>query len=334
MRSLGEGGIATVYRVRDTRLQVERAIKLLHARHAQRADIRARFEREAVAMARIRHPRVSVVHEIGEEAGRLFLVLDLEEGGSLWDHVERFGPLTPRQAATVCLEVLEGLGAAHAVGIVHRDVKPQNVLLTRDGHARITDFGVAHLDTGQQGLTRTGSLMGTLAYMAPEQLEDARTVDARADIYSVGAMIFALFTGDTPWPLCDTSDPAVFEGVPAGLRPIVQRAVEARPADRYPDATAMAEALRGAIPSLPPDLLGAAPLGSAGIPELPRRERSRPPSRPSMGPRPPAPTPRRPGGTWTGCIAGIVLAAAVGLGVVATSVVAVGAVALAMGWVR
>jgi len=245
--------MAAVYRVYDTRLRVECAIKVLAPEYSAKGDLRRRFESEAATMARLRHTNIAAVYDIGDDNGSPYLVMELVGGGSLNDHLNTFGPLPARLAVEVTISVLTALQLAHDSGVVHRDIKPHNVLLSRDGTAKVTDFGIARVqEDDSPSLTRTGSVMGTWAYMAPEQRAGSRTLDRRADLYSAGAMLVDLLTGEAPADvfMCEHHK-GMLDGVPEPLRPVIERAVRYAPADRYSTATEMAAALREALPRLP-----------------------------------------------------------------------------------
>jgi serine/threonine-protein kinase len=259
---IGEGGMATVYRAWDQRLQRPRAIKLLSPALAIRPNLRRRFVAEAQTMATLEESRVVRVFDIQEDGDRVFIVMELVEGGSLLDRVRTFGRLPPRLAALVTAQIAEALHVAHQAGVIHRDIKPHNILLTRSGEVRITDFGIAQVqhETGD-GVTRTGAVLGTWGFMAPEQKSNAKAVDARADIYSLGATLWSLVRDDTPPELFMSDREAhMLEALPVELAAIVARATKYRREERYPSARAMAEALRANLETLPPDPEGTPPL--------------------------------------------------------------------------
>ncbi len=261
---LGQGGMATVYRALDTRLQVHRAIKVLDPAVAQSAQVRARFESEARTMARLQHPNLVTVMDVGEDADRTYIVMELLDGGSLHDRIEREGPLSPRQASTVIQHVLGALRLAHSRGVIHRDVKPHNVLVDEDGVPKLTDFGIARVKT-EDTRTRTGAAMGTLAYMAPEQCINAKEVDERADIYGVGVTLYALLKGGEPADSLYVSEiyASAMAGLPEPLVEVITKATRYRAADRYPSAEAMRDALAAVHDRLPSES-GAAPLLGPG----------------------------------------------------------------------
>ena len=291
---LGEGGMATVYLAWDTSLRVPRAVKVLAPRLAARPGIRQRFEAEATTMARLAHPAVVPVHDVGEEDGRAYMVMDLLRGGSLGEQVERGGPLAAAEAIRLLRPVVDAIGAAHAAGIVHRDVKPHNILLTDRGEPRITDFGIAQVreDESAASLTRTGVAMGTWGFMSPEQRQSARRVDGRADIYALGATLYALVTGRQPVDLFAASmDAGLLDGIDPSVAAIIQRATAYRPEDRFPDAAALAAAFdaaaRGELPLTPLPAPGRGAPFAAGATLAP--ETFDPPAAPTVALHPASP---------------------------------------------
>jgi serine/threonine protein kinase len=166
---LGTGGMATVYRAQDLRLERPVAVKVLSAELAADASFAKRFDREARALAALSHPAVVSVFDVGEEEGEPWLVMELVEGETLAERIERSGGIDPTEAIPILISVVQGLGALHAAGFVHRDVKPQNVLLSAAGGARLADFGLVR-GRGSRALTAPGTTLGTLAYLAPEIL--------------------------------------------------------------------------------------------------------------------------------------------------------------------
>ena len=262
-RPLGEGGMATVHAAWDTMLHVDRAVKVLSPRLNKSGTLRERFLTEARTMARLSHPNIVQVVDVGIDAERVYMVMELMPAGSLQDWMERDGPLAPHDAGRVARAVLEALVVAHAEGIVHRDIKPQNILLADDGTPKLADFGIAHVDTRQ--LTRTGSVMGTLGFMAPEQRISARRVDARADLYAVGTTLFAALTGQMPIDLYASElDEELLVGIPAPLVPVIQRSTRYKPDQRFDDAVQMRQALDLALSQIPVDAPAAAPVAVQG----------------------------------------------------------------------
>ena len=251
---LGVGGMAKVYSAWDTMLHVERAIKVLAPALVRSATIQQRFLTEARTMARLQHPHIVQVVDVGVDGARTFMVMELLEGGSLQDLLALTGPQPPHSAVHVCLAVLEALTVAHDAGIIHRDIKPQNILLARDGKPKLSDFGIAHVTDATRQLTKTGAVMGTVGFMAPEQRISARKVDGRADLYAVGTTLYACLTGQMPIELYASAfDEELMQGLPPALVPIIQTATRYKPDERYADARAMVAALRAALAAIPAD---------------------------------------------------------------------------------
>jgi eukaryotic-like serine/threonine-protein kinase len=197
---LGSGGMGTVYRARDRELDEEVALKVLKKELASAGGMIERFRREVKLARRVTHRNVARTFDIGEHAGDRFLTMELVEGEMLGALLARRGRVSLREVIAIGRDVCAGLDAAHAAGVLHRDLKPENVILARDGRAVITDFGIARAVT-QGELARTGpGMIGTPAYMAPEQVEGSVDLDGRADLYALGAMIFELLTGVVAWP--------------------------------------------------------------------------------------------------------------------------------------
>lgn len=262
---LGVGGMATVYRGYDARLQVNRAIKVLSPALAKRKSLKSRFEAEASTMALLQHRNIVSVHDVGADGNRIFIVMELVEGGSLLDRVRDHGPIPPKMALDVTVRMLDALKVAHRRGVVHRDIKPHNILLSGEGDIRVTDFGIAQMkrDDDQDGLTKTGAVMGTWGFMAPEQRSDAKGVDQRADIYSVGATLYAIMTDKTPGELFAADmDPGMLAGLPDEITTIIRKATRYNREERYPDAQAMADACRAAMARIPDDPADTPPLAS------------------------------------------------------------------------
>lgn len=248
-RVLGEGGMATVYLATDTRLEVARAVKILAPAMCRHPVLRTRFENEARTMARLRHPNIMPVHDVGLEGDVPFLVMDFAGGGCLVDRLAA-GALPAGVACDVTAAMLSALHHAHERGVVHRDVKPHNVLLTEDGRPLVSDFGIARSDAIGR-LTRTGLAMGTDLYMAPEQQAAAERVDRRADVYSAGVTLYVLATGRSPFELYTLErDPALDAERLGDLDPeladVIRRATRFDREDRYTTADEMREALLAA----------------------------------------------------------------------------------------
>ena len=190
---VGSGGMSSVYRAYDTLLERNVALKLLHEHHSRDDDYVTRFRHEARAVAQLSHPNIVTVIDRGEQDGRQYIVFEYVEGDDLKALVAGAAPLPIRRVLLLGLDVARALGFAHAQGVVHRDVKPQNVLLTGEGHAKVTDFGIARsLDA--VGNTQTGTVLGTSHYIAPEQARGER-VGTETDVYSFGVVLYELLTG-------------------------------------------------------------------------------------------------------------------------------------------
>ncbi|MCB9673415.1 MAG: serine/threonine protein kinase [Alphaproteobacteria bacterium] len=244
--------MASVWLAHDARLDVRRAIKILDPALGKNHRLRSRFEGEARAMARLQHPHVVMVHDVAEDGDLAFIVMELVHGGSLVEKVRTRGPMAPRSACELMAQVLDALDTAHAAGIVHRDVKPHNILLTAEGLPKLTDFGIAQIQTNAMHLTRTGSVMGTIPYMAPEQKLDAKGVGPAADVYGAGATLYHLVTGTEPYDLyVDQVRAQVLQNLYDAIAEIIDRATRYEATDRYRSAGEMRGALLGVIPRLP-----------------------------------------------------------------------------------
>ncbi|MDX6701136.1 MAG: eukaryotic-like serine/threonine-protein kinase [Baekduia sp.] len=194
---IGTGGMSTVYRAFDTVLERQVAIKLMHREIASDSDQLERFRREARAVAQLNHPHIVTVIDAGEDDNTPYIVFEYVEGETLKDRIRRHGRLPVSEAIAYAIEISRALGVAHANGIVHRDVKPQNVLVDEEGSAKVTDFGIARtLD--QEGLTADGRVLGTTDYVSPEQAL-GHPVTGQSDLYSLGIVLFEMLTGDVPF---------------------------------------------------------------------------------------------------------------------------------------
>jgi serine/threonine protein kinase len=253
VRRLGAGGSAEVFEVLDAHGRPF-ALKLLRQMVAASREGQIRFVREARALASVSHPNLAPIVDAGNAAGRPYFVMPLFQGETLRDRIRRVGPLHPSEATTIAMDVLSGLDAAHRASIVHRDVKPANIFLTRDA-AIVLDFGVAKiLDDGPSDFTTGRHVVGTPRYLAPEQILGGR-IDPRTDVYALGITLFEALTGFDPYGAVGTADimrAHVFETpfrvrelalVSAELDQIVSRALERFPAYRWASAAAFGEAL-------------------------------------------------------------------------------------------
>jgi serine/threonine-protein kinase len=293
---LGQGGMGEVREAVDVRLERAVAVKLLRPELSADPDLRRRFEREARAAARIAHPHVVAVFDTGEQDGVPFIVMERLPGTTLADEIAR-GPLDPERAATIALDVVAALEAAHRLGVIHRDIKPGNILLGPDG-AKVADFGIATIAEGSD-LTTTGLLVGTTGYLPPERLA-GEPASASSDLYGVGVVLFEALAGrppfraDTPLGLVTAISSGQAPSL-AVLRPdaprelvvVSERAMSAEPGARFESATAMAVALR--------DALGTTSTRSDGAPTVPHALAGARPRRPvaatEVAPVPSVPVP-------------------------------------------
>jgi serine/threonine-protein kinase len=264
---LGRGGMGVIYRATELRLGRPVALKLIATEQASDPDVRERFEREARMTASIEHPNVVPVYGAGEEHGHLYLVMRFVPGTDLHHLLGQEGRLAPARAASIVAQVADALDAAHAAGLVHRDVKPANILINhaspaevlegmRD-HAYLSDFGITRVQASDTRITDSGNWIGTVDFMAPEHLRGEPT-DARADVYALGCVLFTALTGTPPFrrdtvPVTITAHlhdppprPSETASVPAAFDAVIARALAKDPEDRYPSAGDLGRAARAA----------------------------------------------------------------------------------------
>ncbi len=196
---IGTGGMSSVYRAHDQLLDRKVALKVLHQHFTADAEYVERFRREARAVATLSHPNIVTVIDRGEHEGRQFIVFEYVEGENLKRLIERRGPAPVTTALELAMQIARGLSFAHGQGLVHRDVKPQNVLMNGDGQAKVTDFGIARSLDVQHGMTQTGTVLGTADYIAPEQAQGQR-VDEHTDVYSLGVVLYEMLLNEVPFP--------------------------------------------------------------------------------------------------------------------------------------
>jgi serine/threonine-protein kinase len=260
---IASGGMSTVYRGHDIRLDRSVALKVMDARYAGDRQFLIRFQREARAVARLKHPGlVAIYDQSGPEQGGPeqgagappFLVMELVDGGTLRELLRERGPMPPHAVAAALRPVLGGLGEAHRAGLVHRDIKPENVLISHSGEVKLVDFGLVRA-IAEAGITSTSVILGTASYLSPEQVVGS-PIGPRSDVYSAGIMAFELLTGTTPFrgdaalmvahQRLDREVPppsSVIDGVPPEFDEFIARATARDPEDRFPDASAMAAEL-------------------------------------------------------------------------------------------
>ena len=268
LRKLGSGGMADVYMAEDQQLGRRVALKVLHRRFAEDEQFVERFRREASSAAGLSHPNVVAIFDRGEWDGTYYIAMELVVGRTLKDIVREKGPAPPEAAVDVTLQILRAARYAHKHGIVHRDIKPHNVLIDEDGRVRVADFGIAR--AGTSDITETGSVMGTAQYLSPEQAQ-GRPVDARADLYAIGIVLYELLTGQVPF---DADSPVtvalkqvsempvppaeLVPAIPPALDAVVLHALEKEPDRRWQNADEFIAALETAraepqrIPPPPP----------------------------------------------------------------------------------
>jgi TolB-like protein/Flp pilus assembly protein TadD len=281
---LGAGGMGEVYRARDTRLDRDVALKVIHSRFAADADRLSRFTQEAKAAARLDHPNILVVHDVGSHEGSPYIVSELLEGESLREQIGAVLP--PKKAVEYALEIAWGLSAAHEKGIIHRDMKPENVFVTKDGRIKILDFGVAKLtQPSSEGplntaattaaATEPGVVLGTVGYMSPEQVQ-GKPLDGRSDLFSLGAVLYEMLSGKRPFhrgtapetmtAILRDEPPDLSEtnrNIPPALERIVRHCLEKEPDRRFQSARDVVfdlESISGLLGTKP-----AVPMSAAGV---------------------------------------------------------------------
>jgi predicted Ser/Thr protein kinase len=256
LERIGGGGMGTVFKARDSVLNRIVALKVISGGDEVTDELRARFFREAQACARLTHPNIVTIYDLGEGDGRLFIVMEYLEGRELKQLIAQQASITIEDKLSIMRQVCDGLHYAHLQGIIHRDIKPGNILIRPDGQVKILDFGVARIADTEQGLTRTGLIMGTLRYVAPEQIRGL--ADARSDIFSVGAVFYELLSGQSPFSgksapeILDqirTQEPRPLQQIdpslPAELVGLVARALRKDPAERFADLLQVRRVVEG-----------------------------------------------------------------------------------------
>jgi serine/threonine-protein kinase len=268
---VGAGGMSSVYRAHDRLLDRKVALKVMHQHYGEDPEYVERFRREARSVAALSHPNVVTIIDRGEHGGRQFIVFEYIEGENLKQLIQRRGPAPVKTALELAKQIAQALSFAHQQGLVHRDVKPQNVLLNGDGCAKVTDFGIARSLDVQHGVTQTGTVLGTSDYIAPEQAQ-GQTVDEQTDVYSLGVVLYELLTGEVPFPgesfvavamrHINEPPPPVRDtrpDVPARVEAVVQRAMAKEPTDRFRSMADFCAELDACLAELHTDAYAVAP---------------------------------------------------------------------------
>ncbi len=249
LEQLASGSITSVWRGHDRVLGRDVVVKVLHPHLAAHPDLRSSFHQEAVNAARLTHPNIVALYDTGEQEGVNYIVMEMVDGPTLREVLGRYGPLPPAKAARLASEVVQALEYAHQAGVVHRNLKPTNILLCDDGSVKVADFSIARAGTGEDA-GRTGELLAAGGYLAPEA-HDGAEPDGRADVYGLGACLFEMLTGRSPATMQHRggngalSPRAVLAGVPRELDSVVLKATMVDPRDRYQTAAAMGSDLAG-----------------------------------------------------------------------------------------
>ncbi len=258
LEKIGDGGMAIVYKARCTLLDRIVAVKILKEEYARDANLLQKFKSEAQAAARLSHPNIVNVFDVGEDNGANFIVMEYVEGTNLKEYIQQTGPLSPDEAVRIALMICDGLTRAHEKGLIHRDIKPHNILLTRDGTAKVADFGIARA-ANSVTITYSGDMVGSVHYVSPEQAR-GEPVNTTSDIYSLGCVLYEMVTGRVPF---DADSPVtvalkhihespvppsvINDAVSRGLEEVIMTAMDKKPIYRYQSAKEMKQALAGAL---------------------------------------------------------------------------------------
>lgn len=290
LEKIGEGGMGVVYRAHDNRLNREVAIKVLRVDPSRRLpaekvrEIQARFYKEAQAAARLNHPNIVAIHQVGHSGGQPYIVMEYLRGKSLLEKMEE--PLAVREVIRIAIQICEALDYAHSQGVIHRDVKPDNIVVMEDGRAKIADFGIARIEDADVGLTKAGVLLGSPAYCSPEQLRDFSNVDGRADIFSLGVILYQWLTGKLPFEGNSspeiitrilTQDPMLPRSlnpeIPPSLEALIMRALAKDPSERIGSAREFRASLERILNLM--EGASAEVLGPTAPLEVPKTKKSR-----------------------------------------------------------
>lgn len=256
---LGQGGVGAVYLAKDTRSGLHVAVKMLHDRLTGHERARSRFVREAEVLARLKHPRIVQVLDFLQLPEGFFIILEFARGETLESGLQRLGPFDWSNCVEWFCEALDALDYAHQQGVIHRDVKPGNMIVQMDGKLKMLDFGMAKLSDAEKQLTAPGMTLGTIAYMSREQLL-GKKLDPRSDFYSLGVSLYEIVTGRLPfWSEVDRElamkivkeearPPSEFsKKLPSAADPVILKALMKKPKDRYQTAAEFRDALRGSL---------------------------------------------------------------------------------------
>jgi serine/threonine-protein kinase len=328
VEKVGEGGMGTVYVAHDEELHRQVAVKLLAASLVNEPDVVERFEREARLTAGLDHPNIVPIYDVGRHQGRPFIVMKLLQGDTLAGHLLHQGGLTSDETQQVMRQLASGLDYLHGQGFIHRDIKAGNIFVGADGHATILDFGILRSRTATQGLTRTGMVMGTPQYMAPEQALGLQDVDHRVDLYALGVVLFECLTGTLPFEAdselrliqmqAHTPPPDIIERAPWISRPVaevVRKALAKDPAERFGSGHDLVQALETAYresrghPAAPPRSAQGVPTTSPSLRQLSSGGVSVVPAQgvALRRPSPPPVAPRRRAGVVVALAAGVLV---------------------------
>lgn len=298
IEKIGGGGMADVYRAEDLELGRIVALKILHKHFASDEGFLERFRREARAAAKLNHPNIVSIHDVGQENGVYFIVMEYVKGMTLKKLIQKDAPLSTEKVVHIAMQIAKAMEFAHEHEIVHRDIKPQNVIITDTGEIKVTDFGIARAGSTST-MTRTGSILGTAHYVSPEQAQGG-VVGPTTDIYSLGVVIYEMATGELPFrgenPVAvalkhinDTPLPPrqVFAAVPESLEAVTLKAMAKNPSDRYQSAEALRDDLKRVVEDMPVKIIGAVPVNGdpSDMTKTMIAQTSRPTARPARKPK-------------------------------------------------